>query len=688
MNQKSPEDSVSSQPNRLLRLAMPVPLRHEFDYLPIPGKPLPMPGERVLAPFGKRELTGVLLEAITLDRTPVDSRRLLPVLEYPDDGRPSFPPELLAFCLWAAAYYHHPVGEVLSHALPVALRTGARVEQKADGLLEARGGKDPEVTPGPVVCRPAPYLLNEGQALALESLNAIKDIPGLLHGVTSSGKTEIYLRLIEQQLLRGRQALVLVPEISLTPQTLARFSARFSPPPVTLHSGLSTKQRFKAWLQASRGLTSIVIGTRSAIFTPLPRLGLIVVDEEHDGSYKQQEGFRYSARDLAVYRARSLGIRVLLGSATPSLESLHNAASGRYHYVQLSQRTGSAATPHSRLIDLRMTKTRNGISQKLITLMARHLDRGGQVLAFLSRRGYSPVIMCSHCSWVALCSACDARLTVHKSPRSLVCHHCGQSRPLPTLCPDCSHQAMQFPGVGTERAEEAFADYFPDVPIVRIDSDSTRRKGRLEAGLALAQQAEPCILVGTQMLAKGHHFPQVSLSAIIDVDGALYSGDFRAIERLGQTIMQVGGRAGRADRQGEVALQTFHPDNSQLQRLILGRYDLFIKHLLAERQAAGMPPFSYLTAVRAEASSMAAAKDFLLELKQLALPVCPAEVTLLGPAPALMERKANRHRAQLLLVAGSRPRLQWLLGRLVPLWGKRKVSGIRWSIDVDPLEFL
>lgn len=679
MNQDPPPSSASAPLNRLLRLAMPLPLRHGFDYLPLSGRPLPLPGERVLAPLGARKLTGVMLEAIDPAQSPVKSGQLLEVLDYPDAGRPTLPGEILGLCLWAAEYYRHPLGEVLNYALPVALRKGADAAKKTRAT--STGAADE-----PLECRPAPYSLNAGQQEAIRSLQAKKDLPGLLQGVTSSGKTEVYLQLIAEVLQKGRQVLVLVPEISLTPQTLARFSARFSPEPVALHSGLAPGRRLQAWKQAAEGRARIVIGTRSAIFTPMPKLGLVIVDEEHDSSYKQQDGFRYSARDLAVFRARSLKIPVLLGSATPSLESLHNARAGRYHSVQLRERAGGASQPKPRLLDLKLDKVADGLGQKLLGLMEKHLDQGGQVLAFLNRRGYSPVIMCAHCNWTASCSACDAKLTLHKARRALICHHCGQTRSLPRHCPECGGEKLHIPGAGTERAEEALVGRFPEIPVIRIDSDTTRQKGSLEDRLAQVRKGNPCILLGTQMLAKGHHFPHVSLSAVIDVDGALYSSDFRALERLGQTFVQVGGRAGRAERPGEVALQTFHPESPHLRKLLAGRYDLFIESLLAERRASGLPPFSYLVALRAEAGSMALAREFLMRQKQLALPLCPPEVRLFGPAPALMERRAGRYRAQLLLASKSRPHLHRELARLLPLWEGSQQRGLRWFLDVDPLE--
>ncbi|HEY0634092.1 MAG TPA: primosomal protein N', partial [Gammaproteobacteria bacterium] len=546
-------------------------------------------------------------------------------------------------------------------------------------------------------CLPAPEAhpaemapeLNSAQHVAVSAITAAAGTfqPFLLDGVTGSGKTEVYLQAIAPVLAAGRQVLLLVPEIGLTPQLVERFRRRFAVPLGLLHSGLSDGERQCAWLMARDGHAPIVIGTRSALFTPLRNPGLIIVDEEHDPSFKQQEGFRYSARDVAIVRAHQLGIPIVLGSATPSLESLHNAQAGRYRLLRLPERAGSALHPKMRLLDVRQQPLQEGLAEPLALLMRRHLERGGQVLLFLNRRGYSPALICHDCGHVAGCPRCDARLTYHSAQRRLRCHHCGTERPVPTQCPKCGSADLRPLGQGTERIEEGLRARFPGVGLVRIDRDTTSRKGAMTALLLEVHAGEARILIGTQMVAKGHHFPEVTLVGILDADQGLFSADFRASERMAQLILQVAGRAGRAERPGEVVIQTHVPDHPLLRTLVESDYHAFAEAALRERAQAQFPPFSHLALLRAEAVDPTAPLTFLEAARRLAEGHAAAGVQLLGPVPAPMERRAGRTRAQLLLQSSSRTGLHRLLEPwVVALEGLKEGRKVRWSLDVDPAE--
>ncbi len=720
-----------------LRIAVPTPLRRAFDYLPPAASPLPAPGCRVRVPFGRRTEIGVVLDHAPSALAP---ERLRPVLELLD-SEPLLPADLLALLDWVATYYHHPIGEVMATALPVALRRGdparpqriqryrlvpgispeqgrraprqaaliARLAAAGDaglaaaeltalegagwqGAMQRLVAREWVVVEAESVLRAAPggemgLHLTAEQATAVAAVVASLGRFGafLLEGITGGGKTEVYLQAVAAALAAGQQALVLVPEIGLTPQLVERFRRRFAVPMAVLHSGLADGERATAWLAARAGEVPLVLGTRSAIFTPLPRLGLIVVDEEHDASFKQQEGLRYSARDVAVVRAHRAGVPILLGSATPSLESLHNSATGRYHHLRLSQRPGAARPPTLGLIDLRRQPLDEGLSAPLKASVERHLASGGQVLLFLNRRGFSPVLLCHECGWIGRCSRCDAHFTYHAAERRLRCHHCGAERPLPTHCPACGSVDLRPLGLGTERIEEALARHFPGVEAVRIDRDATRRKGSMERLLARIQAGEARILIGTQMLAKGHHFPLVTLVGILEADRGLFSADFRASERMAQLILQVAGRAGRAERPGEVLIQTHHPDHPLLATLVTEGYPAFAQAALAERQAAALPPYAHVALLRAEATQAGEPLGFLESVARL-LPPEP-EVQLWGPVPAPMERRGGRYRAQLLLQSTQRPQLQRYLDRWLPLVeGHEAGRRVRWSLDVDPVD--
>jgi primosomal protein N' (replication factor Y) len=732
----------------ILAVAIDAPLRRLFDYRAPPQcDPAGLrPGQRVWVPFGRRKAVGVIVEL--RDQSDIPAARLKSALAV-IDAEPVLDPLLLDLLRWSADYYRHPPGEVIAAALPVALRSGtgaiataerwtlsaaARtgaaepigtranklravvdllaangtagaaelaalsnrwrdqvrelekrgwvVRVRAEAMpvaatadaLEAARGIGPELTP------------EQSRAVAAIEAAHGKYAPFVLHGVTGSGKTEVYLRAIAGVVARGGQALVLVPEISLTPQLVARFAERFPGPLAVLHSGLTDTDRLQAWRAARAGRAPVVIGTRSAVFAPLERPGLIVVDEEHDASYKQQDGFRYSARDLALARAQRHGIPVVLGSATPSLESLERIRAGRAQRLDLPNRTAGAQPPTMQLIDLRAHAETQGMATPTVLAMRRHLDAGGQVLVYLNRRGYAPTLFCPGCGWVAPCPRCDARLTVHQRERSLDCHHCGTHRPIPEVCPDCGAPVKPV-GQGTERIEETLAALFPSHALERIDRDSTAKRGSLEAALKRIHAGEVRILVGTQMLTKGHHFPLVTLVVVLNADQGLFGTDYRAAERLAQTIVQVAGRAGRAERPGEVLIQTEYPQHPLLQQLVGGGYDAFAAAALREREQAHWPPFARVAVLRAEAPGRDAPLDFLEHARRLAFECVVANVELLGPATAPMERRAGHYRAQLLLHAPTHAPLQRLLARWVPRLeeapGARKV---RWALDVDPLE--
>ena len=730
----------------VIGVAIDAPLRRLFDYRPpVDASPAaPLPGQRVWVPFGRRKTVGVVLEL--RDRSTVPDAQLKRALAL-IDAEPVIDSVLLDLLRWSAEYYRHPIGEVVAAALPVALREGIDAVPNAERWLLTAAARTGAVAPlgarahklrelvqwleghepagaaelaslstrwrehlrelerrgwvtrvrqavhmthtASAAAGPAtgPVLTPE-QDVALAAIDAARGgyAPFLLHGVTGSGKTEVYLRAIEGALTRGEQALVLVPEISLTPQLVARFAARLPGPLAVLHSGLTDADRLQAWRAARAGTAPVVIGTRSAVFAPLARPGLIVVDEEHDPSYKQQDGFRYSARDLALARAQRHGIPVVLGSATPSLESLERVRSGKARRLELPTRTAGARPPVLRLVDLRAHASTQGIATPTLLAIRRHLDGGGQVLVYLNRRGYAPTLFCPACGWVAPCPRCDARLTVHQRERSLECHHCGTYRAIPATCPDCGEPVKPV-GQGTERVEETLSSMFPAAPLARIDRDAVRRRGSLEATLQRIQAGEVRLLVGTQMLTKGHHFPDVTLVVVLNADQGLFGTDFRAAERLAQTIVQVAGRAGREERPGEVLIQTEYPQHPLLQQLVQGGYDAFAGAALVEREQAGWPPFARVALLRAEATRREMPLEFLDEARELAVGVGEADVEVLGPALAPMERRAGHHRAQLLLHAATHSPLQRLLARWVPLLEKTPTARkVRWALDVDPLE--
>jgi len=732
----------------ILRLALPSPLRRLFDYLPPKGvvEEQLRPGVRLRLPFGRREVVGVLIEVARETEVPPDKlRAALQLL----DERPPLPSALFELCQWSAQYYQHSLGDTLSWALPALLRQGEPAERRLQrfwiaqpearpedprlaraprqrealrtlrqhphgvlhellgqlglvkdslDLLQAKGLVTVETRYHQPTRHQGSWLaqaelpLNSEQRLAYEAVRAGSGFHcHLLEGVTGSGKTEVYLQLIRATLEAGRQALLLIPEINLGPQTLGRFEQRFNARIALLHSALTDRERMDIWLAARDGELDIVVGTRSALFTPLKHPGLIIVDEEHDASYKQQEGLRYHARDLAVVRARFDNLPVVLGSATPSLESLHNAEQGRYAHLRLSLRAGGAQPPRFERLDVRSRPLDSGLSQPLLKAMGATLERGQQVLVFLNRRGFAPTLLCHDCGWLAQCPRCDARMTYHRGSGELRCHHCDQRQTPPRHCPSCGKLDLRPVGAGTERAEERLQLLFPDVPVLRIDRDTTARKDALAKLLKIIHSGTPCILVGTQMLAKGHHFPKVTLVAVLDADSGLFSADFRASERMAQQIVQVAGRAGRAEEPGLVLIQTHLADHPLMVQLAEEGYPAFARQALQERRAAGLPPFAYLALLRADAHRQDQVENFLEAAyhvaEGLAVNLALPQVELLGPVPAPMERRAGRHRAQLLLQSSSRAPLHRLLGIwVVQLESLPEARQVRWSLDVDPID--
>lgn len=678
---------TQDHPRYILHVAVPRPLRTLLSYT-CADESAPKPGSRVLIPLGKQHAVGLVIRVETAPPEDADSRFTLKPVEAILDTTPLPDAHLLELLQWGARYYHHPVGEVIFSALPVALRKPKPLSSRLQKLLGRY--EAPSLAP---VERNHLQLTDEQQLClhSIEQWNLQAPLrPILLHGITGSGKTEIYLRLIAPLFAAGKQVLVIVPEIGLTPQLLLRFAHFFGDTPMAcLHSALSDGERMKAWLQARSGEARIIIGTRSAIFTPAPNLALIVIDEEHDASLKQQEGFRYHARDLAIKRAQMLNIPIVMGTATPSLESLYNADTARFHYVRLNQRPGTTRKPDLQIQDTRPFELQAGLTPHSLQAIRTTLARGEQVMVFLNRRGFAPALYCPSCGWQASCQHCSVKMTWHARRNKLVCHHCGAEQATPLRCPQCQNPQLTTQGQGTERLELALQTHFPAAVVVRIDRDSTSRKGELEAKFATVRSNDPLILVGTQMLAKGHDFPNLTLVIILDIDQSLLSTDYRALERLGQLLIQVAGRAGRADKAGKVILQTSQPDHPMLHQLVGHGYTPFARQLLEDRKRWHFPPFGYQALIRASSTaSMEKALQFLEQISQLLIVTDGADIQRLGPIPALLEKRANRYRAQLLLGSQHRAALHaallQLLNPSVKLPGR---SGIRWSVDVDPIDF-
>ncbi len=657
---------------QILQIAIPTPLRQTFDYLPIEGVTL-QPGMRVKVPFGRRDVIGVVTGLSDTSSFPENK---LKTIKEVVDTEPLLGESDLKFAQFASLYYHHPIGDVISSMLPTQMRQGR--------LAEIKIKKQPDEKN---IQTESSLLLNDEQSSALKSIlkNQHQFKTFLLQGVTGSGKTEVYLQAIDEILKKGKQALILVPEISLTPQTVARFEKRFNTNISVMHSNLSDGPRAQAWLKARSGTSHIVIGTRSAVFTPMPNLGLIVIDEEHDLSFKQQEGFRYHARDLAIWRANQLNIPVVLGSATPSFESLYQVQQGKYTLLNLSKRITTSEKTRYHLIDLKEKKLEAGLSQDMLKAIEQRIHKNEQVLLFLNRRGYAPTWMCSFCGSVAECPRCDSRLTFHANKR-LVCHHCEYQARQSMRCKQCGSESHILLGEGTQRIEEVLQQHFPEAPIIRIDRDSMRKKGSLSDAIDKINRNECQILLGTQILAKGHHFPQVTLVGIIDADIGLMSSDFRATERMAQLLTQVSGRAGREHLSGEVYIQTHHPEHPLLQQLLQDNYVGFSQTALDERRAMQLPPYGYMALLRAESVKSDAPMSFLQQTKSFVQQL-PEEILCMGPVPAVMEKRQGKYRAQLMLQASNRKALHHAITRLTSaLENELKPKQVRWNLDIDPQE--
>ena len=654
----------------ILQVALDVPLARVFDYLRPSAAVTPAAGRLVSVPFGAGSKTGIVVAEAAASDQPADKLKSAEIL--PDI--PALPVEWLELCQFCARYYHYPVGQVMAFALPPLLRKGK---------MPRRLKPKPAVLPAPTFHDATP-----DQMAAIAAITVASGFQTfLLHGVTGSGKTEVYLRAIQTVLERGGQALMLVPEIALTPQLEMRVSARFPAARiVSAHSGVADAARARAFLAALDGSADIVLGTRLSVFMPMPRLGLIVVDEEHDASFKQQDGLRYSARDLAIFRARQHDVPIVLGSATPSLESLHHTVSGRYRKLVLPLRAVASAMPRVEVIDTRKQKLQDGLGVEMISAVGERLQRGEQSLLFLNRRGYAPVLACPACGWISNCRRCAANLVLHLADRRLRCHHCGLEAMIPHACPDCGNLDLQPFGRGTQRLEERLAQTFPAARILRIDRDSADSPQKWHALLAAIHAGEADILVGTQMLAKGHDFPKLTLVGVVGADAALFAADFRAPERLFAQLMQVGGRAGRAQLPGSVLIQTEYPDHPLYRALVAHDYEAFAAVQLAEREAAGFPPFTFQALLRADAAELQQALDFLRDAV-LAAPTFDG-LLVYDPVPMRLARLKNRERAQLLVESRSRPALQAFLAEWMAVLQTLKTQrDLRWHLDVDPLEF-
>jgi primosomal protein N' (replication factor Y) (superfamily II helicase) len=726
----------------ILRIAIATPLRRLFDYLPadnVDQKYLHA-GMRVSVPFGRRkDIIGIIAEISNKSDFP---QHKLKKINYAIDKQPILDNKHIRFLIWASNYYHYPIGEVIFSALPTWLRKNNPITTFLESIwsvtekglttdpnlikkapkqaqilnfiqlsktsineselnsiyprskqsliaLEKKGLIAKELLePDEKIIKinKSPFKLNKEQQAAIKTiLDATNSASTfLLDGLTGSGKTEVYMSVMEPIIRAGKQCLILLPEIGLTPQQIQRFQDRFEVDIAIQHSGLTDTERTKYWQDAKSGKAKIILGTRSAVWTPLANPGLYIIDEEHDLSYKQQDGFRYSARDMLIIRANRDKVPAVLGSATPSLETLHNANKERYQHLILPTRAGEAKPPTHRILDVRGKKMHGPLSQTLVDEITAHLKNKNQILLFLNRRGYAAHLYCHHCGWKAECVRCELPYTYHKSNNCMVCHHCDSNKKSIKHCPECEEELL-FLGHGTERIEEVLSNLFPKANISRIDRDTTRKKNAMNDYLEKIHSGEIDILIGTQMLAKGHHFPNVTLTGIVDADRGLFSTDFRASERLAQLFIQVSGRTGRGTKEGAVIVQTHNPEHPLFMQLIKHGYNFFSTSLLQERKHAILPPYSYMAFLRAEAHNAEDAKRFLKDAAMQLNLLTQNALQLFGPIPALIEKRSGRYRHQLIIQSASRKPLhshldQWL-NTLDNIQSGKKV---RWSIDIDP----
>ncbi|WP_374529267.1 primosomal protein N' [Acinetobacter sp.] len=726
-----------------IRVAVPAHVYDCFDYqISAEDYARAQVGARVAVPFGPRNLIGVIMEKLALDAPNNPKFKLKPIQALLDDDA-ILDGKVLTLLTWAAQYYQFPIGEVVQSALPTLLRQGkpydllahmwrllnqhaedkikrsekqqhaykilklhpagtsenilnlAGIETATLKALEKKGIceaylEQKDFSPQSMSLAQMPLTANPDQKHAIQQV--LKSLSSyhayLLDGLTGSGKTEVYLQIMHEVLKQGKQVLVLVPEIGLTPQTVSRFQSRFHCHIALLHSGLTDAKRLQAWQSAQMGKASIILGTRSAIYTPLHNLGLIILDEEHDLSFKQQEGFRYHARDVALYRAHLENCPIILGSATPSMESYALVNQGKLSCLELNERAGTALLPKLHILDLKLGRKQHGFSQFLLDEMHKRLARKEQVLIFLNRRGYAPVLICESCAWQAKCPHCDANFTLHTQPyQHLHCHHCGTIHRVPDHCPQCQHTELKPIGMGTAKVEESLKELFPEFDVIRVDRDSTSRVGSWQKIYDRIQKSEPVILLGTQMLAKGHHFPYVSLVAILDIDSGLLSVDFRAPERTAQLIVQVAGRAGRGEKKGDVYLQTLRPEHPLLHTLVDGDYRQFARQTLKERQQALFPPYRYAALIRCESKSQEQNQQYLSEYAQQLRQISELNIDIWGPIPAPMERKAGRYQAHMVLLSKDRARLHYYLRAWWQNMLQHKPASMKLSLDVDPQEF-
>jgi len=733
-----PELSPQPSPQRYASFAIAIPLYRLFDYAIEANDPA-IVGTRYRLPFGKRHKIGVLLSVS--ENPSYDSKKIKPVLEVLDPEA-VISPELLKLSQWMAAYYLQPPGDVLFQCLPKYLR-GNRgqkpsrvkvwfaeaIDDKARAAMTKRSPRQSElfnaiesatdglnaaqlklVNPNwhgvvlaleskslirwqwsksaitDIATQPAPELHVE-QRQVVEAISGKLDefAVHLLDGITGSGKTEVFFALIEEMLDQKRQIIYLVPEIGLTSQLVERVTARFGNRFAISHSGLTDVQRYQAWHQFREGDVEIMLGTRSSLFSQGERLGLIIIDEEHDSSYKQEDGIRYHARDVAIKRAQMLDIPIVLGSATPSLESLNNASREHFYLHQLTQRPTSNPPPVLELIDVRNVKLDTGCSPQLLQKIRQHLNAGGQVLLYLNRRGFAPVVMCHECGWQAHCLHCDSRLTMHQSLRRLLCHHCGYAQPLPSNCPECDHADIKHYGIGTEQLEQKLQQLFVDTPIMRIDRDTISGREEFAARLQILREGKPCLLIGTQMIAKGHDYPAITLSVILDADQALFSAQYRASEHLAQTVFQVSGRSGRGQIKGEACVQTAFPQHPLMQSLIKQNYRQIATSILDERKLLGFPPYARVIMFRADGLELEQALAKLEEIRGIVSPFCQQQsVSCIGPIPALMTRRIGRYRAQLCLMSSNFQQLRGVLKATMPTLEKvTSTHAVKWMIEVD-----
>ena len=746
-----------------LSIALPVPLNKCFDYIPLENTHIDsyQAGLRVSVPFGNRQLTGVIVD---IHQSPSFDPAKLKAIGHLLDSRPLLGQNLYKLGHWLHQYYHQPQGECLDLLWPVLLRKGqaAQASTQTHVSLAALPNKDELTqqlkraprqlaliehlqalneagqwqkelvqdgfTPAIIkalaekgflslndkasfqaiqgTAEQSPLDMNDEQTVAVNAIHGANGFESfLLEGITGSGKTEVYLQSIAPFIEQGKQVLILVPEIGLTPQTVKRFTQRFDADILLLHSQLNDRERLDAWLMAAqhslqsnesktqKSKAQIIIGTRSAIFTPMPNLACIIIDEEHDQSFKQQDGIRYHGRDVAVYRAKQENVPIILGSATPSLDSLHNALGGKYKHLRLLQRAGNAKAPTLKILNVKKQPIQHGLADELLPQINQTLLAGNQVLVFVNRRGFAPTLYCPDCGWIAECKSCDAKMTLHQKPAHLHCHHCDAKQALPRQCPECLSHNIQAMGAGTERLESHLKYQFQATQIIRIDRDSTQNKNAMETLLEPVHAGEPCILVGTQMLAKGHHFPKVTLVIMVNVDSGFFSADFRAMEKTAQLILQVAGRAGREKDAGTAVIQTEFADHPLLHLLSEENYHALSLALLEERKQHHLPPYGFQALLRADSTQPKEAEQFLHRVRELlewhkrslSLP----HINVLGPLPSAMELRAGRFRSQLWINCENRKMLHHFVQQALD--GVYEIKGfhkVRWSLDIDPSDNL